>query len=104
MAFFAVLLSIFQVLLSVATWIILIQAILSWLIAFNVINTYNDTVRLVWEALKKITEPFYRPIRRILPDFGALDLSPLVVLLILYILSNIIVPAIAVQLQGPVTI
>ena len=98
MAFFVVLLQIVQVLLSVATWIILIQAILSWLIAFNVINTYNDTVRMVWEALKKITEPFYRPIRRILPDFGALDLSPLVVLLILYILSNIIVPAIANQL------
>jgi YggT family protein len=99
-----VLLSIVQVLLSVATWIILIQAILSWLIAFNVINTYNETVRQIWEALKKITEPFYRPIRRILPDFGALDLSPLVVLLILYILSNIIVPAIAVQLQAPPTI
>ncbi|CUS45184.1 Integral membrane protein YggT, involved in response to extracytoplasmic stress (osmotic shock) [hydrothermal vent metagenome] len=104
MAFLMVLLSIVQVLLSVATWIILIQAILSWLIAFNVINTYNETVRQIWEALKKITEPFYRPIRRILPDFGALDLSPLVVLLILYILSNIIVPAIAVQLQAPPTI
>jgi len=104
LAFLMVLLSIVQVLLSVATWIILIQAILSWLIAFNVINTYNETVRQIWEALKKITEPFYRPIRRILPDFGALDLSPLVVLLILYILSNIIVPAIAVQLQAPPTI
>lgn len=98
MALLLVLLQIVQVLLNVATWIILIQAILSWLIAFNVINTHNDTVRQIWEALRKITEPFYRPIRRILPDFGALDLSPLVVLLILYILSNIIVPAIYAQL------
>ena len=94
MAFLLVLLQIVQVLLNVATWVILIQAILSWLIAFNVINTYNDTVRMVWEALRKITEPVYRPIRRVLPDFGALDLSPLVVLLILFILSNIILPAI----------
>jgi YggT family protein len=98
LALLLVLLQIVQVLLNVATWIILIQAILSWLIAFNVINTHNDTVRQIWEALRKITEPFYRPIRRILPDFGALDLSPLVVLLILYILSNIIVPAIYAQL------
>ncbi|MFA6116279.1 MAG: YggT family protein [Sphingomonas sp.] len=89
-----VLLQIVQVLLNVVWWIIVIQAILSWLIAFNVINTYNDTVRLIWEALKKMTEPLYRPIRRVMPDFGALDLSPLVVLLILFILSNIILPAI----------
>jgi YggT family protein len=87
-----ILLDIIQVLLNVVWWIIVIQAILSWLIAFNVINTYNDTVRSIWNALKVMTEPLYRPIRRVLPDFGALDLSPLVVLLILYILSNIIIP------------
>ena len=104
MAALIVLLQIVQVLLSVATVVILVQAILSWLIAFNLINTYNDTFRLIWEALRKITEPVYRPIRRALPDFGALDLSPLVVLLILYILSNIIVPAIAAQLIAPPTI
>jgi YggT family protein len=104
LAFLSVIIAILQVLVNVATVIILIQAILSWLIAFNVINTYNDTVRQVWEALKKITEPVYRPIRRILPDFGALDLSPLVVLLILYILSKIILPAIAAQLAAPLVI
>lgn len=87
-----VILDIFQVLLTVIWWIIVVQAILSWLIAFNVINTYNDVVRSIWNALKVMTEPLYRPIRRILPDFGALDLSPLVVLLILYILSNIVIP------------
>jgi YggT family protein len=86
------LLQIFQVLLDVVWWIIVIQAILSWLIAFNVINTYNDGVRQIWVALQKMTEPMYRPIRRILPDFGALDLSPLVVLLVLYILGNIVIP------------
>ncbi|PTW46794.1 YggT family protein [Sphingomonas faeni] len=89
------LLQIIQLLLNLVWWVIVIQAILSWLIAFNVINTHSDFVRTVWNALQKITEPLYRPIRRVLPDFGALDLSPLVVLLILYILTNIVIPNIA---------
>ena len=83
---------IIYILLNVFWWIIVIQAIMSWLIAFNVINTHNDFVRSVWTALDKMTEPLYRPIRKILPDFGALDLSPMVVLLILYILMNVILP------------
>jgi YggT family protein len=86
---------IIDLLLGVLTWIIVIQAILSWLVAFNVINTYNDFVRQVLYALDRITEPLYRPIRRIMPDFGALDLSPMVVLLLIYILRNILVPAMA---------
>ncbi len=88
-------LQIIQVLLNVVWWIIVVQAILSWLIAFNVINTHSDFVRTVWNALQRMTEPMYRPIRRVLPDFGALDLSPLVVLLVIYILSNIVIPNIA---------
>ena len=79
--------NILQVLLTVAYWIIIVQAILSWLIAFNVINTHNDTVRAIWMALDRMTEPLYRPIRKIMPDFGALDLSPLVVLLIIWCLQ-----------------
>lgn len=86
------LLDIVRVLLTVVWWIIVIQAVLSWLIAFNVINTHNDFVRSVWNALGKMTEPMYRPIRRVLPDFGALDLSPMVVLLVLYILMNVVIP------------
>jgi YggT family protein len=89
------LLRIVEVLLNVVWWIIVIQAVLSWLLAFNVINQSNDFVRSVWYALGRMTEPLYRPIRRILPDFGALDLSPLVVLLVLYILQTIVIPAIA---------
>ena len=79
-----------QILLKVVWWIIIVQAILSWLIAFNVINTYNDMVRMIWEALQKMTEPLYRPIRKIMPDFGALDLSPMVVLLGLIILDRVL--------------
>jgi YggT family protein len=89
------LLQIIQVLLTVLWWIIIIQAVLSWLVAFNVVNTSNDFVRQILYALDRITEPLYRPIRKILPDFGALDLSPLVVLLILYILQSIVIPSIA---------
>ena len=88
-------LEIILLLLRILGWIIVAQAILSWLIAFNVINTSNDFVRSVWNALGRLTEPLYRPIRRVLPDFGALDLSPLVVLLVIYILSNIVIPNIA---------
>lgn len=94
------LLQIVQVLLNIVWWIIVIQAILSWLIAFNVINTHSDFVRAVWTALQRMTEPLYRPIRRILPDFGALDISPLIVLLILYILQNIVIPRIAIMIAG----
>ena len=66
-------------------------SILSWLIAFNVINTHNDFVRQIWGALDRMTEPMYRPIRRILPEFGGLDLSPLVVLVGLAITDRILV-------------
>ena len=59
-----------HILLQVVIWIIIIQAILSWLVAFNVINTHNDFVRTFLNALNRITEPLYRPFRRILPDFG----------------------------------
>jgi YggT family protein len=80
--------SIFQIvdlLLQVLTWIIIIQAILSWLVAFNVINTHNDFMRSLLNALDRITEPLYRPVRRIMPDFGGIDFSPLVVLLLVYV-------------------
>ena len=93
-------LQIINLLLSLLLYIIIAQAVLSWLIAFNVINTSNDFVRQVLQALDRITEPLYRPIRRILPDFGALDLSPMVVILLIYILRTIIIPNVAMSLMG----
>ena len=77
-------------LLWVLSIIIIVQAILSWLVAFNVINTHNDFVRTLLYALDRITAPLYRPIRKILPDFGGLDFSPLVVLLIIFALQRIL--------------
>ncbi|WP_315761263.1 YggT family protein [Sphingomonas sp. Y38-1Y] len=84
------LIDIARILLSVLWWILIVQAILSWLIAFNVINTQNDFVRSVWNGLQVLTEPIYRPIRRVLPDFGALDVSPIVVLVLIAILDTIL--------------
>ena len=77
---------IFDLLLRLVTYIIIAQAIISWLVAFNVINTHNDFMRSFLNALDRITEPLYRPFRRILPDFGGIDFSPLVVLLLIYLL------------------
>ena len=88
-------LNILQILIDVAWWIIIAQFILSILIAFNVINLYNDVVRSIWNALLTITEPVYRPIRRILPDFGPIDFSPMVVIIILMIIERAVIPAIA---------
>jgi YggT family protein len=91
---------ILQILLTLVWWIIIVQAILSWLIAFNVINTHNDFVRNIWMTLDRMTEPLYRPIRRIMPDFGALDLTPMVVLILVIILQNVLLPRIFMSLAG----
>jgi YggT family protein len=79
------LLTVADFLLQVLMWVIIIQAVLSWLVVFNVINTHNDFVRSLFYALDRMTAPLYRPIRRILPDFGGLDLSPIVILLLIYV-------------------
>jgi YggT family protein len=76
--------------LGVLAWIIIGQAILSWLVAFNVINTQSDFVRSLLYALERLTDPIYRPIRRILPDFGGIDFSPLVVLVLIQALRIIL--------------
>ena len=81
-------LQIVHILLTVLWWFIIAQAVMSWLIAFNVINTHNDFVGPLWLVLDRITEPLYRPFRRIMPDFGGLDLTPMVVLILIIILDG----------------
>jgi YggT family protein len=85
--------TILDFLLQVLMWIIIVQAILSWLVAFNVINTYNQFVRSLLNALDRMTSPLYRPIRKILPDFGGLDFSPIVILLLIYVLRILLAGA-----------
>ncbi|WP_332817151.1 YggT family protein [Sphingopyxis sp.] len=81
-------LQIVHIILTVLWWFIIAQAVMSWLIAFNVINTHNDFVNQLWTVLDRITEPLYRPFRRIMPDFGGLDLTPMLVLIIIIILDG----------------
>lgn len=85
---------ILYIILSAISWIIIIQAILSWLVAFNVLGNRNETVSQIYWALDKLTEPVYRPIRKIMPDFGALDLTPMVVLLLIIIVQRVLLPMI----------
>ena len=82
------LIQIVDIILTVLWWFIIAQAVMSWLIAFNVINTHNDFVAQLWMMLDRITEPLYRPFRRIMPDFGGLDLTPMVVLILIIILDG----------------
>ena len=77
-------------LLWTVSLVIIVQAILSWLVVFNVINVHNQFMRTFLYTLDRLTAPLYRPIRKILPDFGGLDFSPLVVLLILWVLQRLL--------------
>jgi YggT family protein len=77
-------------LLTILWWLIVIQVVLSWLFAFNVLNTSSRGVLVFTHALERITAPLYRPIRRLLPDFGGLDFSPLVVLILIQILQMLL--------------
>ena len=81
------------ILLDVLWWIIIVQAILSWLIAFNVVNMTSPFVRSLATALDRLTAPLYRPIRRFLPDFGGIDFSPLVVLLLIMVVQKLLAGA-----------
>lgn len=71
-------------------YIILIQVILSWLVSFNVVNLHQPLVYQIWSGLNRLTEPLYRPIRRVLPDMGGLDFAPLVVIFALIALQRVI--------------
>ena len=87
-----IVLEILDIILQVVTWFIIIQIVLSWLIAFNVVSMQNDLVRQMVESLNRITEPLFRPVRKIMPDLGMIDLAPMVVILIVMILRNSIIP------------
>ncbi len=82
------LLGVVVLLINIMIWVIIIQAVLSWLVAFNVINTYNDGVRQFLYLLERVTDPLYRPVRAIMPDFGGIDFSPIVVILLLHLLAR----------------
>jgi len=77
-------------LIDIYVWVLIIGVIMSWLIAFNIINLSNQFVRTVYEVIDRLTEPLLRPIRRILPDLGGVDISPVILILLLYFAQSVI--------------
>lgn len=88
-----------DLLLNILFWIIIAQVVMSWLFAFNVLNTSSSGVRTFAVALDRLTAPLYRPIRRILPDFGGLDFSPLVILILIQVIEKLL-GGIVIQYSG----
>jgi YggT family protein len=76
--------------INIFIFVLIVQVIMSWLIAFNVVNTRNRFVYMVADIAYKITEPVLRPIRRILPNFGGIDLSPVVLILLLGFIQRLL--------------
>lgn len=81
--------------LDIFWWLIIASAIFSWLFAFNVINSRNQVVATIGDFLYRVTEPALRPIRRIMPDLGGIDISPIVLLLLLFFVRQLIITTIA---------
>ena len=84
------LLSLVDTIITIYIWLLIGSAVLSWLVAFNVVNVHNRIVHMIGDFLYRITEPALAPIRRYLPNLGGLDLSPVVLILLLIFLRNLL--------------
>ena len=84
-------LDIVLIVLHIYIWLLIAAAVLSWLIAFNVVNTRNQFVAMVGDFLYRITEPLLRPIRGMMPSLGGIDISPIILILIIFLIESIIV-------------
>jgi YggT family protein len=82
-------------LLTLYVYILIAAAVLSWLIAFNVVNTRNQGVSMIGDFLYRVTEPVLRPIRRVMPDLGGIDISPVIVILVIFFIQSVILPNLA---------
>ena len=82
-------LNLFNTVITIYIWLLIASAVLSWLIAFNVINTGNRFVYQIRDFLYRITDPLLRPIRNLLPDLGGIDISPIVLILALYFIRDL---------------
>ncbi|MBT9370691.1 YggT family protein [Rhizobium sp. CSW-27] len=81
--------------LNLYTWVLIVGAIFSWLYAFNVINSHNQVVNSIGTMLYNLTEPALRPIRRVMPDLGGIDISPVILLLIIFFVRSLMWTTIA---------
>jgi YggT family protein len=84
--FLVPILEVVDLLLRIYMWIIIAAAVMSWLISFRVINTYSRPVSIIGDFLYRATEPVLRPIRRFLPNFGGLDISPVILLIVIWLI------------------
>ncbi|NOT71995.1 MAG: YggT family protein [Hyphomicrobium sp.] len=82
-------------LITLYTYVVIASVILSWLMAFGVINSYNPMVRSIWQGLHAVTEPLLGPIRRMLPNMGGIDISPIILLLGCFFIQSVILPNLA---------
>lgn len=89
------LLAFISYLLTLYIYILIASAILSWLVAFNVVNSRNNVVAAIGQLLYRLTEPVLRPIRNMLPDLGGIDISPIVIILVIYFIQSVVIPVIA---------
>jgi YggT family protein len=85
------LLDVILLVLQLYVWLLIAAAILSWLVAFNVVNTRNQFVGTVADFLYRITEPVLRPIRNFLPNLGGIDVSPVILILLIFFIQSVIV-------------
>lgn len=83
-----------QLILSIVYFVMIVHIIMSWLINFQVLNLRQPLVAQIWDGLNRLLEPIYQPIRRILPNTGAMDLAPLVALIVVISLRAYILPVI----------
>jgi len=86
-AFFLLLITV----INIAIWIIIIGAIMSWLIVFNVVNLNNKFVYMLYDTINRLTDPLLAPIRRFMPNLGGIDISPIILILLLIFIKNFIV-------------
>ena len=84
-------LDIILLVLQIYIWLLIAAAVLSWLVAFNVVNTRNPVVAMIGDFLYRITEPVLRPIRNMLPNLGGLDVSPVILILLILLIENVII-------------
>ena len=84
-------LDVILLILQIYVWLLIASAILSWLVAFNVVNTRNQVVSTIGEFLYRITEPVLRPIRSVIPTLGGIDVSPVILILLIFFIQNVIV-------------
>ena len=86
----APLIGFFVLVIDLYIWIVIASAILSWLVAFNVVNTNNRVVLMIGDTLYRVTEPVLRPIRNILPNLGGIDISPVILILLLLFIRDVV--------------